>query len=78
MFVMSLIESCRLNKGNVFEYLLALMRDKAKAHRYPGRYLPWNYQRGGASEAARAALRKAPESIFRQASANSALSGNPL
>lgn len=76
--VMSLIESCRLNGGNVFEYLLALMRDKAEARRNPGRYLPWNYQRGGASEAARAALRKAPESIFRQASANSALSGNPL
>lgn len=76
--LMSLIESCRLNKGNVFEYLLALMRNKAEARRNPSLYLPWNYQRGGAPEAARAAERKASESIFRQAAANSALSGNPL
>jgi hypothetical protein len=48
---MSLIESCRLNKGNVFEYLLALLRDKAEARRNPERYLPWNYQ-GAAARAA--------------------------
>jgi transposase len=49
--LMSLIESCRLNKGNVFEYLLALLRDKAEARRNPGHYLPWNYQ-GAAARAA--------------------------
>ena len=49
--LMSLIESCRLNKGNVFEYLLALLRDKAEARRNPERYLPWNYQ-GAAARAA--------------------------
>jgi transposase len=52
--LMSLIESCRLNKGNVFEYLLTLMRNKAEARRNPGLYLPWNYQRGGDTDAARA------------------------
>ena len=52
--VMSLIESCRLNGGNVFEYLLSLMRNKAEARRNPDLYLPWNYQRGGAARAARA------------------------
>lgn len=46
--LMSLIESCRLNNGNIFEYLLALRRDKAEVHRNPGRYLPWNYQRAAA------------------------------
>ena len=45
--LMSLIESCRLNGGNVFEYLLALVRDKDEARRNPDLYLPWNYQRGG-------------------------------
>src|SRR6266508_1443566 len=49
--LMSLIESCRLNKGNVFEYLLALLRDKAEARRNPEHYLPWNYQ-GAAARAA--------------------------
>ena len=48
---MSLIESCRLNKGNVFVYLLALLRDKAEARRNPERYLPWNYQGVAAREA---------------------------
>ncbi len=49
--LMSLIESCRLNKGNVFEYLLALTRDEAEARRNPERYLPWNYE-GAAARAA--------------------------
>jgi hypothetical protein len=49
--LMSLIESCRLNNGNVFEYLLALTRDEAEARRNPERYLPWNYQ-GAAARAA--------------------------
>jgi hypothetical protein len=49
--LMSLIESCRLNNGNVFEYLLALLRDEAEARRNPERYLPWNY-RGAAARAA--------------------------
>lgn len=51
--LMSVIESCRLNNGNIFEYLLALRRDKAEVHRNPGRYLPWNYQRAAAAVAAR-------------------------
>jgi transposase len=49
--LMSLIESCRLNNGNVFEYLLALTRDEAEARRNTERYLPWNYQ-GAAARAA--------------------------
>jgi len=44
--LLSLIESCRLNGGNPWEYLLVLMRHKDEARRNPAAYLPWNYPRG--------------------------------
>jgi hypothetical protein len=52
--LMSLIESCRLNGGNVFEYLLGLVRNKAEARRNPAAYLPWNYAREEVEEEAEA------------------------
>jgi hypothetical protein len=41
--LMSLIESCRLNGANPWEYLLTLMRNKEEARRNPAAFLPWNY-----------------------------------
>jgi len=43
--LMSLIESCRLNCANPWEYLLTLMRNKEEARRNPAAFLPWNYPR---------------------------------
>jgi transposase len=43
--VLSLIESCRLNGGNPWEYLLRMMRHPDDVRRNPASYLPWNYAR---------------------------------
>jgi transposase len=50
--LMSLIESCRLNGANPWEYLLTLMRNKKAARRNPAAFLPWNYPRGEGEEEA--------------------------
>jgi transposase len=49
----SLIQTCRLNGVNAWDYLVTLVRHKADARRNPYRYLPWNYK--GEDEEARAA-----------------------
>lgn len=41
---MSLIQTCRRNSANPFEYLLALVRHPAAVAANPGAWLPWNYQ----------------------------------
>jgi hypothetical protein len=43
--LMSLIETCRLNGVNVWEYLLKLVRRAEEARRNPEKFLPWNYPR---------------------------------
>jgi transposase len=48
--LMSLIESCRLNGGNPWEYLLLLMRNRKRLRNNPGVYLPWNYAWAGAAQ----------------------------
>jgi transposase len=48
--LMSLIESCRLNCANPWEYLLTLMRNKEEARRNPAAFLPRNYPREEAGE----------------------------
>ena len=40
----SLIQTCRLNGINAWDYLVTLIRHKAAARRNPARYLPWNYK----------------------------------
>jgi hypothetical protein len=50
--LMSLIESCRLNSVNPWEYLLTLMRNKEEVRRNPAAFLPWNYSRGEGEEEA--------------------------
>jgi len=46
----SLIQTCRLNGINAWDYLVTLIRQKAEARRQPSLYLPWNYK-GAEAEA---------------------------
>jgi hypothetical protein len=41
----SLIQTCRLNGVNAWDYLLTIIRNKSEARRNPHLYLPWNYNR---------------------------------
>ena len=50
--LLSLIESCRLNKVSAWKYLLRLMREQSQARANPDAYLPWNYARGEPGEEA--------------------------
>jgi hypothetical protein len=43
--VQSLIESCRLNRINAWDYLVTIARNKAAARRNPQMFLPWIYKR---------------------------------
>lgn len=43
--LMSLIESCRLNEVDTWDYLLTLLSNTAKARSNPRAFLPWNYRR---------------------------------
>ncbi len=42
--LMSLIKICALNNINVWEYLLALVRNERLVGREPAQWLPWNYR----------------------------------
>ena len=46
----SLIETCRLNGVNAWDYLVTIRRSKSEARRHPELFLPWNYP-GDESEA---------------------------
>lgn len=41
----SLIQTCRLNGINAWDYLVTIIRNKSDARRNPHLYLPWNYKR---------------------------------
>lgn len=41
--LMSVIETCRLNRINVWEYLLAVVRNERAVGRDPTRWLPWDF-----------------------------------
>ena len=41
----SLIQTCRLNGINAWDYLVTIIRHKSDARRNPELYLPWNYKR---------------------------------
>jgi transposase len=47
--LMSLIETCRLNHVNVWEYFLTLLRRADEVKRKPKEFLPWNYARASAA-----------------------------
>jgi hypothetical protein len=48
----SLIQTCRLNGVDAWEYLLTIIREEAEAAQYPERYLPWNYREERSARAA--------------------------
>ena len=41
---MSLVQTCRANEINPFDYLVAVVRHAPAAKADPDRWLPWNYQ----------------------------------
>jgi hypothetical protein len=43
--LLSLIETCRLNRVGAWEYLLTLRRNRSAVRANPAAYLPWNYAR---------------------------------
>jgi hypothetical protein len=47
--LMSLIETCRLNRANVWEYFLTLLKSADEVKQKPEQFLPWNYPRAGAA-----------------------------
>jgi hypothetical protein len=51
----SLIQTCRLNGVNAWEYLVTIIRNRSDARRNPDRYLPWNYKGAEAGSEALAA-----------------------
>jgi transposase len=42
--LMSLIQTCALNKVNAFDYLVALVRNSGAVRANPSRWLPWQYK----------------------------------
>lgn len=50
--LMSVVETCRLNEVNAWEYLLTLMNTRAEVRGNPRAFLPWNYRREKLEEAA--------------------------
>ena len=40
---MSLVETCRSNAVNPFDYMLAVVRNAARAKADPGAWMPWNF-----------------------------------
>lgn len=48
----SLIQTCRLNGVDAWDYLVTIIRDEAEALRSPERYLPWNYREARMARAA--------------------------
>lgn len=42
----SILETCRLNQVNAWDYLVSVVRQARAVRRDPARWLPWNYPRG--------------------------------
>lgn len=51
---MSLVETCRANQVNPFEYMMAVVRNAPAAKADPGRWMPWNFQAALPEKAAQA------------------------
>ena len=41
---LAVIETCRANGVNPFEYMLAIVRNPKAVRAEPGRWMPWNYE----------------------------------
>ncbi len=57
--VMSMIETCRLNGVNVWDYLVTVAREADRVRENPAAFLPWNYARGEPAEAVEVEARAA-------------------
>ena len=44
--LLSVIETCRLNQVNAWDYLVCVVRQARAVRRDPALWLPWNYARG--------------------------------
>ena len=54
--ILSMLVSCRLNRGNIWNYLVGVLRNAAEVKRNPRAFLPWVYKgEGEEEEEARAA-----------------------
>ncbi len=53
--LMSVIQTCRLNHVNVWEYLLTVVRNERAVGRDPTPWLPWNYAAAPSERRERAA-----------------------
>ena len=49
---MSVVETCRANRVNPFEYMMAVVRNAAAAKADPGQWMPWNFQTALAEQTA--------------------------
>ena len=49
---MSLVQTCRHNAVNPFDYMMAVVRNATLAKADPGRWMPWNYQTARAEQPA--------------------------
>lgn len=49
---MSLVQTCRSNGVNPFDYMMAVIRNAIMAKADPGRWMPWNYQTALAEQSA--------------------------
>ena len=47
---MTVIETCRANGVNPFDYMLAIVRNPKAVRADPGRWMPWNYEQATAGE----------------------------
>jgi len=41
---MTVIETCRANGVNPFDYMMAVVRNTEAVRADPGRWMPWNYE----------------------------------
>lgn len=48
---MTVIETCRANGVNPFDYMLAVVRNADGVRATPGTWMPWNYDQARPSEA---------------------------
>ena len=49
---MSVVETCRANRVNPFEYMMAVVRNAPAAKADPGQWMPWNFQTALAEQTA--------------------------
>ncbi len=47
---MTVIETCRANGVNPFDYMMAVVRNPEAVRADPGRWMPWNYEQATAGE----------------------------